>query len=51
MTRGILALAAMGFFGTALLAANKPLTMAMKNGTERDVGTAKISDGPGLVRV
>jgi Cu/Zn superoxide dismutase len=37
----------MGLFGTALLAVNKPITVAMKDGTGRDVGTAKISDGPG----
>ena len=47
MTRRIIAIAAMGLFGTALLAANRPLTVAMKDGTGRDVGTAKISDGPG----
>ena len=47
MTRRIIAIAAMGLFGTALLAANKPLTVAMKDGTGRDVGTARISDGPG----
>jgi len=47
MTRRIIAIAAIGFFGTALLAANKPLTVMMKDGTGRDVGTTKISDGPG----
>jgi Cu-Zn family superoxide dismutase len=47
MTRKIIALAAMGLFGTALLAANKPLTVMMKDATGKDVGTAKISDGPG----
>lgn len=47
MTKRIIALAAVGFFGAALLAANKPLTVAMKDGTGRDVGTATISDGRG----
>ena len=47
MTRKIIALAAMGLFGSALVAANKPITLTMKDGTGRDVGAAKISDGPG----
>ena len=47
MTGRIVALAAMGLFGAALFAANKPVTVAMKDGTGKDVGTAKISDGPG----
>src|SRR6476660_77368 len=47
MTRRIIALAAMGLFSTALHAANKPLTVTMKDGAGKDVGTAKISDGSG----
>src|SRR3954469_19199595 len=39
--------AAMFFFGTAAFAANKPVTVTMKDSTGKDVGTAKISDGPG----
>jgi Cu-Zn family superoxide dismutase len=47
MTRKIIALSTMGLFVTALIAANKPITVMMKDGTGKDVGTAKISDGPG----
>jgi Cu-Zn family superoxide dismutase len=47
MTRRIITLAAMGLFGSALLAANKPVTVMMKDAMGKDVGTAKISDGPG----
>jgi Cu-Zn family superoxide dismutase len=43
----MLALAAMVLFGTAALAANKPVTVTMKDGTGKDVGTAKLSDGSG----
>lgn len=41
----VLALA--GLLGTAAFAANKPVTVALKDGSGKDVGTAKISDGPG----
>jgi Cu-Zn family superoxide dismutase len=47
MTRKIIALAAIGLVGAAILAANKPLTVMLKDGTGKDVGIAKISDGPG----
>jgi Cu-Zn family superoxide dismutase len=47
MTRRVIALAATGWFGAALFAANKPVTLALKDGTGKDVGTAKISDGSG----
>ena len=47
MIRKIIGLAAMGLFGTVLLAANKPLTVMLKDGTGKDVGTATISDEPG----
>ena len=48
MTRKIMGLAAMGLFGTVLLAANKPLTVMLKDGTGKDVGTATISDEPAV---
>jgi superoxide dismutase, Cu-Zn family len=47
MTRRVIAIASMGLFGAALFAANKPLTVTLKDGTGKAVGTAKISDGPG----
>lgn len=39
-----LALAAAGLFATALYAANKPVTVDLKDADGKDVGTAKISD-------
>ena len=45
--RKITALAAFGLLAAALVAANKPVTVALKDGTGKDVGTAKISDGAG----
>ena len=45
MTRRAIA-AATALFGAALLAANKPVSVDLKDGTGKDVGTAKISDGP-----
>jgi Cu-Zn family superoxide dismutase len=39
-------LAAMILFGTALFAANKPVTVMLKDGAGKDVGTARLSDGP-----
>src|SRR5207248_6623248 len=42
----IIALALAGVFGAALFAANKPVTVALKNGDGKDAGTARISDGP-----
>jgi Cu-Zn family superoxide dismutase len=35
-----------GIFGVALFAANKPVTVALKDGEGKDAGTARISDGP-----
>jgi len=35
-----------GYFGSVLLAANKPVTVAMKDGNGKDIGNATISDGP-----
>jgi Cu-Zn family superoxide dismutase len=45
--RRMIALAALSMFGAALFAANKPATVTLKDGTEKDVGTAELSDGPG----
>ena len=46
MIRQAIALAAVGCFGVALFGANNPVTVTLKDGTGKDVGTAKISDGP-----
>jgi len=46
MMRKIL-LTAMALYGAALFAANKPVTVMLKDGDGKDVGTAKVSDGPG----
>src|SRR5579863_1554980 len=45
--RKITALAAFALLATAVVAANKPVTVTLKDGTGKDVGTAKISDGAG----
>src|SRR5271169_6098046 len=47
MIRRVLAVAATGLFGAGLIAANKPVTLTLKDGTGKDVGTAEISDGSG----
>lgn len=47
LNRRMIGLAAMVLFGTAALAANKPVTVTMKDGTGKDVGTARLSDGSG----
>src|SRR5689334_6249366 len=41
----VLALA--GLLGSALFAANKPVSVSLKDRDGKDVGTAKISDGSG----
>src|ERR1700733_13172305 len=46
VSRRLIGLAAMVLFGTALFAANKPVTVMLKDGAGKDVGTAKLSDGP-----
>jgi Cu-Zn family superoxide dismutase len=46
MPRTIIAVVVVAFFGLALFGANHPITVAMKDGSGRDVGTAKIADGP-----
>lgn len=47
MINRIAVLAALGLIGSALFAANKPVTVQLKDARGADVGTAKISDGPG----
>ena len=47
MTTRVIAHAATGLFGAALFAANKSVTLTLKDGTGKDVGTAEISDGSG----
>jgi len=47
MIRRIIVLAASVAFGAAVFAASKPVTVTLKDGTGKEVGTAKISDGPG----
>src|SRR5260370_41689352 len=47
MTNRLIVLAVTGLFAGALFAANKPATVILKDGTGKDVGTAKVSDGPG----
>lgn len=46
MIARMIVVAAMGLFGVALFATNKPVTVTLKDSTGKDVGTAKISDGP-----
>ena len=43
----MIGLAAMLLFGTTVFAANKPVTVMLKDAMGKDVGTAKLSDGPG----
>jgi Cu-Zn family superoxide dismutase len=47
MINRITTLAVMGLLGTALFAANKPVTVTLKDAMGKNVGTAKLSDGPG----
>jgi Cu-Zn family superoxide dismutase len=44
MTNRTIALALAGLFGAALYAADKPVTVSLKDADGKDVGTAKISD-------
>lgn len=39
--------ALIGVFATAAFAASKPVVVTMKDGTGKDVGTAKLTEGPG----
>jgi superoxide dismutase, Cu-Zn family len=43
----VIAAAATWLFSAMLFAANPPVTVAVKDGAGKDVGSAKISDGPG----
>lgn len=43
----MIGVAVMVLFGTAALAANKPVTVMLKDSMGKDVGTAKLSDGAG----
>lgn len=47
MTKRVIAVALAGLLGAAIYAANKSVTVTLKDGTGKDVGTAKLSDGPG----
>lgn len=47
MIRSITAVAAMTLFAAGLFAANKSVTVEIKDAMGKDVGTAKLSDGPG----
>lgn len=47
MTKRVLIAAVIGLSGAVLFAANKPVTVTLKDGTGKDVGTAKISAGTG----
>jgi Cu-Zn family superoxide dismutase len=46
MTGRVIAYAAVALFGGVLFAADKPVTVTLKDGAGKDVGTAKLSDGP-----
>jgi Cu-Zn family superoxide dismutase len=47
MNRILIALTAMTLFGGTLSAANKPVTVTLKDAMGKEVGQAKLSDGPG----
>jgi Cu-Zn family superoxide dismutase len=47
----MIAVALAGLFGTALFAANKPVTVTLKDATGKDVGTAKLSDAGTGVKI
>jgi Cu-Zn family superoxide dismutase len=47
MTRRLILIAATSLFSVALYAADKPVTVTLKDAMGKDVGTAKLSDGPG----
>ena len=48
MIKRAISVAVIGVRGVTLItAANKPATVALKDGTGKDVGTARLSDGPG----
>jgi Cu-Zn family superoxide dismutase len=47
MNRVLIATAAMTLLSSSLFAANKPVTVDLKDAMGKEVGTAKLSDGPG----
>jgi Cu-Zn family superoxide dismutase len=47
LNKYLIAIAAAGLFIPALFAANKPVTVTLKDGAGKDVGTARLSDAPG----
>jgi Cu-Zn family superoxide dismutase len=47
MIKRIIAFGALVMLGAAVFAANKAVTVTLKDGTGKEVGTAKISDGSG----
>jgi Cu-Zn family superoxide dismutase len=48
LKNGLLTLTVLAIvLSTVLFAANKPVTVALKDGMGKDVGTARLSDGPG----
>jgi Cu-Zn family superoxide dismutase len=47
MSPRVIAVAATGLFGVALFAANKPVTVTLKDSTGKEVGTARLSDAAG----
>src|ERR1700689_3974454 len=51
MINRTIALALAGVFGAAVHAANKPVTVSLKDGDGKDVGTAKISDSGTGVKI
>jgi Cu-Zn family superoxide dismutase len=46
MIRKLIFVAATGIFSVGLYAANKPVTVTLKDASGKVVGTAKLSDGP-----
>lgn len=46
-----IAFVAVSLFGSALFAANKPVTVNLKDGMGKDVGTAKVSDSGAGVKI
>jgi superoxide dismutase, Cu-Zn family len=46
MVRGFICLTLMTLLACVVLGANKPVTVTLKDGMGKDVGTAKISDAP-----
>ena len=51
LTMKTIALAALGLYAAALFAANPPVTVDLKDGMGKDVGTAKISDNGAGVKI